>query len=349
MLVVLGVNAFVDPYGIRKAGGRVANDRLVKAIKVSQIKPKVVFLGSSGVARGLNPSHTAFSESRPVYNLSLLGASIYEIKRYFDYAVAHNKLEHAIIGLDFYAFNDSREVRPGFSETRLNSQYISPKDLLGIYLSLDSLNLVMNPDQRGYYFADDGTYEHRIQIGIERQFEIKLIEDFTQSEQMYWNYKFSEATIGHFQSIVESADSEGVRVDIFLPPLHATLFYSAMMSNYWPTYEKWLKRIVNIHPVWDFSGCNTITTEPISGEMNWFEDPSHYTEEVGDLILNKLSEAESGKSLRDFGQYVTSENVNEHLQQVRSQCQKWSNSNPNIMHWLEELNLINRMKISTAE
>ena len=348
-LIVFFSNLVADPYGIRKNGGRVSNDRLVKAIKVTQIRPRAVFLGSSGTARGLNPEHAALSENDPTYNLSILGANIYELKRYFEHAAANNDLETVVIGLDFYAFNRFRDVRTGFSEARLGARHLIPSDFFGLYLSLDSLNLIFNPDERGFYFAEDGTYEHAIDLEMKRQFEVKLVEDFTQAEQMYWDFEFSQETVNHFQAMAEAAHLDGIDVKVFLPPLHTTLFHSAMVANYWSTYEDWLREVVSIHPVWDFSGCNSITVEPIQEEMAYFEDPSHYPHEVGDFILNRMFDYQDGTVPADFGVYVTPENVDEHLLQVKAQCQQWAEANPDTVRWLGNLNLTRHMKLSQAE
>jgi hypothetical protein len=351
LLVIFSISFVADPYGIRKNGGRVNNDRLVKAIKVAQIKPETILLGSSGVARGLDPEHPILSKNsnNTVYNLSILGANIYELKRYFEHANANNNLETAVIGLDFYAFNRFREVRAGFSEARLGTKHLIPSDFLGIYLSLDSLNLILKPSERGLYFSENGTYEHPINVQMRHQFEVKLIEDFTQTEQMYWDYEFSKETVSHFQSITKIADEEAVNLKVFLPPIHATLFHSAMVDNYWATYENWLHEIVSIQPVWDFSGCNSITIEPVNEKMEYFEDPSHYTYKTGDLILSRMFHYRSDRVPKGFGVYITPDNIDIHLRNVKAQCQKWAEENPDIVRWLKDLNLDRHMTLSSTK
>jgi len=347
LLAVTCSNLIVDPYGINRNGGRVKNDRLVKALKVNKIQPKTVLLGSSGVARGLDPNHTALSDVQPAYNLSLMGANIYEIKRYFEHAAANSDLKTVIIGLDFYAFNSARDVMVSFSENRLGNKHLTPSDFLGIYLSLDSLNLILNPEERGLYFAEDGTYEHPIHLSMQEQFEVKLVEDFTREEQMYWDYQFSQETINHFKEIIETAHENGIEVKIFIPPMHTTLFYSAIISNYWEIYRQWIYEVVSIHPVWDFSGCNSVTNEPISETMQWFEDTSHYTDKSGNLILDSMFGYRGQNKPDDFGIYVTENNLENHLNQVQLQCQNWAQNNSDIISWLENLNLKRKMIISS--
>ena len=347
LAVVFLANFLIDPYGIRKNGGRVSNDRMVKAIKINQVKPKAIFMGSSGVARGLIPDHDIFSDQEPVYNLGILGANTYELKRYFEYATTNNNVETAVVSLDFYAFNKIRDVRPGYSDFRLSTKYMIPQDLFGLYFSFDSLNLIFNPDARGLYFEKDGTYtRHLDKNKIDFIFEVELVEDFSREEEMYWEYELSTEAINDIREMISLADDESVDIEFFITPLHSTLFYAAMISGYWPTYEEWFREIVSVQPVWDFSGCNSVTTELISVDMKNFEDPSHYSPEIGKLVLNRMFSYQSETVPADFGVYVTPDNIDQHLKQVRTQCQQWEEQNPEIVRWVHNLNL-NGQRISS--
>ncbi|WP_346291445.1 hypothetical protein [Sphaerothrix gracilis] len=343
-------NFFVDPYGLRKQGGRVNNDRVVKAIRVNHLRPNIVLLGSSGVARGLNPEHPTLTKQGKTYNLGILGANIYELLRYFQHATAAESLDTAVVSLDFYAFNGIRDVRPGFSESRLENQSIAPEDLFGLFFSIDSLKLVFNADKRGRYFHKNGTYAHDIEPE-ERQsiFATELLEDFSREEEMYWEYQFSQENISYFSEMVTVAQAENVDLKPFIPPMHVTLFYSAMFSERWSLYQQWMKEVVAVHPVWDFSGCNSVTSEMISPEMKNYEDPSHYTYKVGNLLIKQMFEELSTKEAGSFGVYVTSDNVDAHLKSVKAQCDRWQQENPEIVSWLKELDLNGRIIASSQK
>ena len=73
--------------------------------------------------------------------------------------------------------------------------------------------------------------------------------------------------------------------------------------------------------------------------MKNFEDHSHFTDKVGDYILNRMFGNRSEEIPADFGVLVTPENVDKHLEQVKSQCQLWKKQNPETVQWLETLNL----------
>ncbi|NEQ34307.1 MAG: hypothetical protein F6K04_25535 [Leptolyngbya sp. SIO4C5] len=340
MATVFAINLFVDPYGLRKQGGRVNNDRIVKAIQVNRLQPNVVLMGSSGVARGLDPHHPHLLAKGTSYNLGILGANVYELEQYFQHAAASSDLKSAVVSLDFYAFNDLREVRPGFSKARIGTQAITPQDFFGLFLSFDSLRLVLNPDQRGSYFDKRGTYAQHIDPEKrEEVFAIEIAEDFSREEEMYWDYEISAEALDSFQNIVATAKSKHVELEAFIPPLHVSLFHAAMLDEHWATYQQWLRSVVAVKPIWDFSGCNSVTTESIRPDMQNFYDPSHYTYEVGDMIIERLSGQEADQIPEDFGVYVTTENVDEHLAQIKTQCEAWQQQNVEIVRWLESLNL----------
>jgi hypothetical protein len=330
----------VDPYGIRKGGGRVANVRLVKAYKLLDAQPKTILLGASGVARGLDPSYVSLVSEPPVYNLSIMAANAYELNSFFNYANRRvEDLERVIIELNFFAFNQNNTVEAGFSNERLNLPHPILNDFFGLYLSLDSLGLILNPEDRGGYFAEDGTYKHEIQQTRIRQFETQLQTDFSEPAQMYWDYEISEEAMNSLRTKVKSSYDEGIDLKLFLPPIHVTQFYSSRIENHWSVYSDWVREVVEIHPVWTFSGCNSITTEPVKEVMEYYEDPSHYTYTTGNLVLNQMFNYQVDTMPDDFGVYVTPENVDEHLKQVREQCYQWAVENPEVVKWLDSLNL----------
>lgn len=330
-------NLLVDPYGVWKNGGRMQNSRVIKAIKLHQNNPKTLILGTSGVATGLNPNDPSFLHEQPVYNLGLFGADIYEIKHYFYHSAKNNDLKKVILGLDFYAFNEFMEVAPDFSQRRLGAKYRMLHDVPALYLSLDSLNLVLNQEQRGKYFADQGEYireEEKDQITY--IFEREFVEDLSE-KGMYIPYHLSSKKLDYFREITQIADNNNIEAKVFLPPIHATMFYTLMISNYWSDYEKWLKEIVKTQPVWDFSGCNSITTEAINAQMENYFDATHYTFKVGNLIMKQISNHGNIKTTSDFGVYVTSDNVETHLANIKRQCKTWQQNNPKVMKWVENL------------
>lgn len=343
MAIVFGITFLTDPYGLRTYGGRQSHARLVKAIQVNRLDPEVVFVGSSNVVIGLDPEHPAFDDYETVYNLGIFGTNFHEIKQYFQHAAFNGNLEKALIGLDFYGFNKYAETKPGFSESRLKSTHMQPKDFLSLYLSLEALNLIKDADKTENYFASNGTLMKFINHSAkdrEDLFRKHLLQNFLEEGGIYHGqYELSDEAINDFEELVSISQQKGIDIQVFLPPLHVTLFYPSVKSAYWESYQEWLRAIVNIHPVWDFSGCNSITTIPINLSEQYYEDPLHFNSQLGDWIIKRMYDSKENSLPSDFGVYITSENVDSHLEQVDQQCRLWQRENPEIVEWLESLDL----------
>jgi hypothetical protein len=132
LLLVGGFNAAVDPYGMfrlveipgfnelkPRLGPHV---RLAKPYAVHMVRPNGIILGNSRTEMGLSPTHPAWPEdARPVYNLAIPGSSFYMQLRHLQHAVAVNRPEIVVVGLDFMDFLlvDPEATRlPGFEVAR---------------------------------------------------------------------------------------------------------------------------------------------------------------------------------------------------------------------------------------
>jgi hypothetical protein len=83
-------------------------------------------------------------------------------------------------------------------------------------------------------------------------------------------------------------------------------------------FENWKSKLPQEIPVWDFSGHNTITLEPIQDVMENYVDNFHYTKLVGDLILNRILSYKDNEVPADFSVLVTKENLEFHLAKIRA-------------------------------
>ncbi|MGJ3252728.1 MAG: hypothetical protein ACFE0J_16595 [Elainellaceae cyanobacterium] len=349
LMSIFWINVWADPFGLRTYGGRIGHSRLVKAILINRINPKKVFVGASSVAIGLNPEHEAFKNYEPVYNLGIYGANFYELKRYFQHAASGENLEKALIGLDFYGFNQFSKIKSGFSETRLQSRRMKPQDFLRLYLSLEALTLIRDSNEAANYFSPNGKIIELKNFDAKNREELfakHLRQNFSDEEGVYRRYSLSTEAIKDFIELVSTAQQNNIDIQIFLPPSHATLFYPSRMTTYWTVYQRWLRAVVEIHPVWDFSGCNSITTTPINFSEKSYEDPLHFTPQLGNWIIERVYTSEVDSLPSDFGVYVTSENVDSHLQRVRQQCKLWLQENPEVVEWLEGLDLRQQLVLS---
>ena len=125
---------------------------------------------------------------------------------------------------------------------------------------------------------------------------------------------------------------------VFISPAHATQGEVIRLTGYNPIYEDWKRQIVNITPVWDFSGYNSVTTAKINNNMEKYSDNSHYMPFIGSFILNRLFGYETDKVPPDFGVWLTPDNVEAHIQKDRTDYEQWAKQHP------DEIELVKKVK-----
>jgi hypothetical protein len=344
-LGIAGFNALVDPYGVLNSPNLSVTEekvlkgkghtRLFKAIDIKRIEPVTIFLGTSRTERGLDPKHPVFADDQPAYNLALPGANQYEVMRYFEHAIANQPdLERVVLGVDFFMFNEFNVNKPDFSEHRLEKTRITPTDLFNTTFSIDAvrsslLTVVSNVGNFGSEsYRYDGAWIDSDHQNSEKTLKRMLAADLRET---YDNYRLSPTALNHLKELIKICRQKNIEVKVFISPSHATQWEAIRASGLWSTFEQWKREIVKITPVWDFSGYNSITTEAISKNMENYLDSSHYSPQTGTLVLNRLFDYDEQTVPADFGVLLTSETVEAHIQQIRTDRQRWAAQNPDAV------------------
>lgn len=359
------VNVLIDPYGLFKIPTfkginkekpvKFKQDLLIKAAEVVRKKPDIIYLGGSRAQWGLSPSHPALSGK--VYNLGLQGINMYEARRYFEHALVNQpKMKQVIIDLDESMFSEFVENRPDYRESRLSKRHIALSDLRDIVFSLDTLGISKDTFAANYKTPNRLSEEgmrvkprvfvngalaldphapaspeaaKRFKTGLKRRMNAD------DADNRYAQFRLSSEQLANLKMIVETAHQRGIDVKILISPEHATLHY-AVNTRFGPELETWKRELSKIAPVWDFSGYNSITTEPITNQMEYYLDSSHFSQKTGGLILNRILSYQPETVPQDFGVLVTPENVDSHLANLRTQRQSWERKNPDLVRWLNQ-------------
>ena len=346
LVSMLGVGLFnyiIDPYGIFNQfyltklndikPKKDDNDRLFKAVDIINLRPTTVIIGSSRTKQGIRTDHAAFSGQQNVYNLALNGANIYELKRYLEHAIYNQQnLKTVMLGLDFFMFNRWSENQPGFVEYRLEKKQIAYQDIINVLFSIDALqssqqtisqSIIENEEQsdnlRGFQIrkdADNGQTKWRFESSIELSYEF------------YEKYDLSQQNLDYFREIVSLCQNNNIELLLFISPSHATQWESIAALGKWETFEQWKRELVKITSLWDFSDYNNITSEPIKDVMENYADSSHYRENVGNLILNRIYNQNIDQIPDNFGILITEDNIESHLANIRQRRQVWQQNNP---------------------
>lgn len=130
---------------------------------------------------------------------------------------------------------------------------------------------------------------------------------------------------------------------VAISPEHANLTEIIAQSGLWGTWEAWKREIIRLAeqeatPNWsvmvfDFSGYNEVTMEPVpintpEVEMKNYWDPSHYKRYIGDRMLNVILRSGRYASDVNFGQQISSDSIEQHLQRIRHDRAAWRIAHP---------------------
>ncbi|MBO0349489.1 hypothetical protein J0895_10285 [Phormidium pseudopriestleyi FRX01] len=361
VLTISGFNIAVDPYSVfnnpiwvgfnQVKPEKDKQVRMFKAIDIIRIQPNMVFIGSSRTEFGLDPAHPALAEVQPAYNLGITGANIYEARRYFEHAIANNpELKQAAIGVDFFMFGQDKKNQDDFSEDRLLTSHITPQDkfnsifsLGAIRGSLKTIRANQSSVNRVGYFYPDGRRNTDYYVshiygglqGVDIMGDLLRENDFFQSKKQGNPYEISH--LEEVKNIVKLCQKKNIKCDFFISPSHVTHWESIRLSGAWQLFEEWKRDLAQIAPVWDFSGYNSITTDPLSSNMKNYIDSSHYRKEIGDLVLNRIWQYNEDIVPKDFGVLLTPETVENHLKQIRENRKIWANNHPDVVEFVENV------------
>jgi len=339
LCLVAGLNFVVDPLGrwrvIDNEGFnkyKVAakrDSRVGKAVSLRECDVDVVLLGSSRVESGLNPGYVNLPGQ--AYNAGLKAATIYELDRLGRYALEHQSPATMVIGLDFFTFNERRVTYDDFPVSPLPER-VMPWALFKYLVSLENLygayqTVLWNSTRDLQPCVYNGFRKNRPRrLPMREEFK-KTVEGFLTNPDMYGGYLQSDAYPNRMRDLMIDLRRDGVDVRPFLSPIHAVLLEAITNKGIDDKFAQWkiaMARIVaeanvatpELPPMqlWDFSGYNTITTEPVpetDADMYGFRDPSHYRQHIGVMILDKLLGLPPSGDIppADFGVVLSPENV----------------------------------------
>jgi len=294
--------------------------RIHKAERLKQVQPDTVITGSSRALIGLDPRPEIFGDEMRIYNMGLTAAFIYEQLCMLEFAAAIHPLKRIIITLDFFAFY-AGAGNPQFDPARCDPLSLSfPRNFYNRYntaISLDTfiaatkhLRYIKRPEKQSFIQLNgrmqNNSLYHRIrQNGAAPYFKNPPVPD---GKKFTFSYTTDphDTTFKHFSAMLDLARQRNIETVILFSPIHESLIAGLEDEGLWDKVEEWKSRIIAItranalhynaaaYPLWDFANRNRFTTEnvPADGDketrMHYFTDSSHYTPEVGDIVLKKV-------------------------------------------------------------
>lgn len=293
----------------------------------------------------------------PVYNLGIDMDRIHESKEYLKHALLHSEIKRVILGLDFFMFNASQKVNYNF-----DPELIGRKVGVGDYLStsifsrdafVDSIRTIKaSRSQPGREeFLSNGFrpgkfvfYQVKSYPALHYYTQFIFMSSLPSQTKYYADMTLDQEVFDDFEEILKICKQRNIDVKLYISPAHAHLDGEGIAAaGKWGMMEEWKRRVVAITdkyaaPIWDFSGYNSITTEPVVAPMKYYWDSSHFTEVVSDLILKRMLalKEDTQEVPADFGIHLTGKNIELNLAMIRQCRQKYIDEHSSEMQSLSQ-------------
>ncbi|WP_157465956.1 hypothetical protein [Colwellia sp. TT2012] len=162
--------------------------------------------------------------------------------------------------------------------------------------------------------------------GIKPLFRQKLQEISTRLTSKSWVIKAQETTpyspaFAHLGRLINITKKNKINVIFFINPYHFSYLHTLADSGQWQNFQLWKQTLVqylnqvygNDFNLWDFSGASNFVNEAVpltkpKQQMQWFWEPAHYRQELGDIMLATLLAKKNNDNIH-FGKILTIENI----------------------------------------
>ena len=323
-LIVL-LNYLVDPYDIFSSKPIDGlnhpkshdNTRRAVAMRIIKYKPKTIVLGTSRVAGGFSHNDLReYSNNDSFLNAGILGVDFHEIYTYFKHAIhVQPDLKTVILGIDLFSFNENRKPQPDFEFERLEKNSYNFNDvkhsLLNYKSCYNSLECLFR-----------NIFNHPMRSEILTLGEANYLKWMLSTHENYKNYQLDRLKISMFRDLVEICKAKSINLKVLICPVKAMYWNFYWENGLWQNLDNLKRELCSIHPIWDFSGFNPITSETLEcdGEALYYEC-SHFTPYVGSLLLKRMYGLPS--SIDSIGYLLMPETVEVDLANIHAQRYFW--------------------------
>lgn len=346
IIFVLGIiataNYIIDPYGMYHYSGKSFNYNkiidsdpyLIKTFQSRKYQPEAIVLGTSRAMR-LDPPIIKDLTGEDAYNLGLSAAAPYINYKYLEYAIKVNpNLKTVYLGLDFEVFDANHVNHANYDEERLESPFYM-KDWFSTLLSENAIkdsykvitdNLHQTSTFTEHRYLGDGSFD-----------ETLVYPPNTNQQTLHMiptTLQLSSDHLQYINQIKELCDNNYLDLYMYISPVHAIILETYWQNDLWSTFEDWKRQLVEIAPVWDFSGYHDISMSSLQQSDN-YNDLSHFSKKVGNLILYRMLQQQTDRVPAYFGVYLTPEHIEHHLEHLRANRNLWSDRDKNLLEVLD--------------
>jgi hypothetical protein len=333
--------------------------RFGKPLQAELFQPTRVAMGSSRVMLGIPMDHGSWNEGKG-FNFGITSASIRTVADLFEHVTQVSDVSDALISTDLFMFDIHQQ--PAYPH-QLAHQNESPTDALSrrtgtlaealfpVNITVASLKTLVKQSKKHDKYLPSGQAnpEHERQRSIDDGYENRFLQFEDSLVRLSWArcreniFLFENARYNSFSNldrILERAAEKHIKLRFFISPVHARTLEAMSAAGHWPVFEQMKINLVEHidhakkeHPsldvaLWDFSGYNQFTTEPIpqnpGDAMSWYYDSSHFSNELGKVLLDNIYLTSPSQK---FGVKIDIDNIKTHLQSIRIAQQEYRSQN----------------------
>ena len=341
-----GFNYLVDPQGFNNKilidninNKKISNTSMTTRFKTNILvngKFDAIMLGTSRIGV-MDPNIVNKYLNTNTFNLEYPGSNTIIQNKLFKYANNYNNIKYLIYGIDFMAFNENRIIKNDFKEFYDLEKKVDDYEKisnLDLYFNTETLtksikliikNILNIQETEPIYLYENGMRDYKNYIEDNEKGTLKLDKEINLSIKSYFgkndssiykNYNFSYEYLNYFKETIDFCKKNNIKVFVYIPPMYSEHFDALNSAGYFDEFELFKKELVKITSFIDFTGHNTISTN-----KNNYWDSSHLRVELTNQIMAKIFNDTSIDIPSDFGIFVTRDNIDNHLLDLRKQIQ----------------------------
>ena len=334
------VNYTVDPYGIFRRDFSnqfiIPNQHFIKPRHIVENPDKYnCFIMGSSRVNGIEP---ASIKDASCYNMTLAGGIPSEYLDNLRYLLKKGiKIKLLLLGLDEFSFVPPANI---YLEQPLRYPYppVINERILPYYLKyLFSLftqktwetvwagykkKLKGNPEDVVRYdmFGSGITYAPGLEEKIEKDPEAHAKDPqllVYRSVHVKFRNKNDnmEETVRVIKNIAGIAQEHNIRLVIFINPGYYGMYLHNTDHEKFAVFKKELAKISDFY---DFSGLNSITTNPY-----YYYEGTHYRQKMGNIMIARIFGNDTVQVPADFGFLATKSNVDAHNKTLQKQLEEY--------------------------
>lgn len=329
--VLILINYIIDPFNVFNSKFLKyqfqMNERFIKIDYLAENNQKFngYMFGSSRIGTTSPKILEKYFRNKKFYNFTISSANLYDYLIYLKYFIKEGySFDSLYLQLDLndmykYGREKSdylRKMHPNVSDDSLFTYYFSyligffPDNIEGkIKRNISSKSPVDYSLETGKW-AKPQNEKAIIKNCEEYQ---KDISSFNEKRKREISYTKSKQNIRALKEIVNITKKNKIKLYVFVTPHNQNMMDRFKKDE----YLNYIADMAKVTPFYNFSGYNTITLD----NCNYYEY-SHYRPHVGKLVAARIFNDKKIDVPEDFGVYVTSENILEHLSNLKKQIEK---------------------------